>query len=95
MSAPLRPFWDAPASPFSSQASSSGVSPTAPASTLALNSSPVVAPDEGEDLEWLVQGVSEGDLRDAQPLLPGENFGAVEAPEVLLVAVGLTQNRSR
>jgi hypothetical protein len=32
------------ASPFSSQASSSGVSSTAPASTLALNSSPVLQP---------------------------------------------------
>jgi hypothetical protein len=34
----------APASPFSSQAISSGVSATAPASTLALNSSPVLQP---------------------------------------------------
>jgi hypothetical protein len=34
----------APASPFSSHASSSGVSSTAPASTLALNSSPVLQP---------------------------------------------------
>ena len=38
------PSRDAPASPLSSQAISSGVSSTAPASTLALNSSPVLQP---------------------------------------------------
>src|SRR4029450_3464363 len=48
-----------------------------------------VATDEGEDLQRLVQGIGEGDLGDGQSLLPGENAGAVEVPEILLVAVGL------
>src|SRR5215208_1169419 len=48
-----------------------------------------VAADEGEDLQRLVQGVGEGYLRNGQSILPGENAGAVQAPEVLLVAVGI------
>src|SRR5215212_3563254 len=40
----LRSSYGPPASPFSSQAISSGVSTTAPASMLALNSSPVLQP---------------------------------------------------
>src|SRR5215208_6578077 len=36
-----------------------------------------------------MQGIGEGYLRNGQCLLRGENAGAVQAPEVLLVAVGL------
>src|SRR5215213_6641602 len=36
-----------------------------------------------------MQGIGEGYLRNGQSLLPGENAGAVQAPEVLLIAVGL------
>src|SRR5215210_1302643 len=48
-----------------------------------------VATDEREDLQWLSENVAQRDLSNGQSLLPGENAGAVEAPEVILVAVGL------
>src|SRR5215203_3197483 len=47
-----------------------------------------VATDKGEDLQWLSEDVGQRDLRHGQPFVPGENAGALEAPEVLLVAVG-------
>src|SRR4028118_509629 len=48
-----------------------------------------VAADEREDLERLFEDVGQGDLGYAQAPLIGQNARAVEAVEVLFVAVGL------